>query len=85
MPPRGNNKLKDVPHNMATIDHIDPKGSRERGKHAGEYRKVLSCIKCNNERDKEFTASLPIEELHKRSGRSGSPYAFHDLQGGSPS
>jgi hypothetical protein len=53
----------------ATIEHLDHRFSPERGQHGGEYRKVLSCRKCNDERGRLIQASQPIEVLRERAGR----------------
>lgn len=35
---------------LATIEHLDQKGSADRGKHIGHERTVLACLECNTER-----------------------------------
>jgi hypothetical protein len=52
---------------MATVEHLDPRLSPERGKHPGKFRKVIACWKCNNERNRAFTASLPRQTLWEQS------------------
>lgn len=44
------------PHDLATIEHLDSRYSPERGQHAGEFRKVLACWKCNNDKNREEQA-----------------------------
>lgn len=61
----GDKKIKRRP-DEATIDHLDPRHSPERGKHEGEFRRVLACLKCNGERDKQQLAAMPIQELWER-------------------
>jgi hypothetical protein len=56
------------PPMLCTLDHLDSRLSHERGKHAGEYRRVAACWKCNNDRAKQEQASLPKESLWARSG-----------------
>lgn len=53
----------------ATIEHLDARHSPERGKHPGEVRQVLAHHRCNNERDRQQTAALPIQTLWERSGQ----------------
>lgn len=58
-------------YRSATIDHLfDRYDTRRYLPCKGEQRYVLSCWKCNNDRSKYRTASIPIEELRKRSGRA---------------
>lgn len=45
----------------ATIEHLDPRYSPERGKHPGEVRQVLACSKCNNERAARDILAMPIQ------------------------
>lgn len=59
--------LKKQPANLATIDHLDDRFSPERGKHYGEYRRVLACAQCNFDRGKSSQAAQPIEVLRNRS------------------
>lgn len=58
------------PADMATIDHLRPRSDPTRREipRPGEKRLVNACYECNNRRDKEMTAALPIEELRERSG-----------------
>lgn len=66
------------PHNKvpprddeATIDHLrsrfDPTRQEPNLNH--EFRRVLACWRCNNERSRAEQAQRPLEELHRRSGR----------------
>lgn len=52
-----------LPGNLATIDHLDHKFSPERGKHPGEYRRVLACKRCNELRGQLMQQMQPIEFL----------------------
>lgn len=61
-------QLKVPPPNMVTFEHIHSRYNPERGKHGGEKVNVASCVKCNNERNREEEKQLPIEELWKRCG-----------------
>lgn len=58
------------PGNLATIDHLDSKWSKDRGKHAGEYRRVLACWHCNQERNDVEMAMQSDEVLWGKSGRA---------------
>lgn len=64
----GQSRHKQNPPNMATIDHLYSRLSPDRGKVRG-YVHVLACLKCNNERAAVEEASVPREELWRRSGR----------------
>ena len=64
---KGEPKVRHRP-DEATIDHLDPRHSNERGKHKGEYRRVLSCLKCNGERDRRALSELPIHTLWEMNG-----------------
>lgn len=55
--------------NEATIDHLDPRGSPERGKHGGEIRQVLACWSCNAKRNDEFQSSIPTQTWWERDRR----------------
>lgn len=55
----------------ATIDHVHSRLSAERGK-CDDVNTVLACFVCNQRRGREEEAALPVEELHRRSGRSPS-------------
>ncbi len=57
------------PPHMATLDHIVSHNNKN-WKKGMRNRMVLSCNKCNNERQLEETRALPIEELWRRSGRT---------------
>ena len=61
-----------VPDNLATLEHLDSRLSKERGKHPGERRVVLACNVCNEARNKQEQAQLSIEELHARSQQHSS-------------
>lgn len=58
-----------LPDNLATVDHLDDKFSPERGKHGGEIRRVLACMRCNGLRGSMAQRSQPIEELRERAQR----------------
>lgn len=59
------------PDNMATIDHLRPRGDRRRleRNRFNLWRRVLACRKCNAERDRKFTARRSLEELWRASGK----------------
>jgi hypothetical protein len=61
---------------FATLEHLDDKWSEERGKHSGEYRVVLACWKCNNQRNTNRELNVPIEERRRRAenGRTSKSY-----------
>lgn len=63
----GGQKSKRLP-NEATIDHLDPRHSPERGNHEGEYRRVLACNRCNSTRDAVQLAEMPRQSLWELSG-----------------
>lgn len=52
----------------ATIEHLDARHSKERGKHPREFRHVLACWKCNNDRDRRELKALPIQSLWEMNG-----------------
>lgn len=56
--------------NEATIDHLRPRHHPERlvPARGGEVRRVLSCWKCNNERDQRESAQLPKEWFYEHGG-----------------
>ena len=58
-----------TPHDAATFEHLDDRSSDERGTRPHERRVVLACHQCNQRRADERTASIPLAELHARSGR----------------
>lgn len=61
---------KASPPNLATIDHLRPRhhpGRREPIK-PGEVRHVLSCWKCNNDRDKRELREKPKEWFYENGG-----------------
>lgn len=55
--------------NWATLEHLDARHSKERGKHGGEFRHVLACWKCNNDRDQRELKALPIQTLWEMSSK----------------
>lgn len=58
---------KQKPDDMATIDHLRPRAHPERLVPSTEIpQTVLACNGCNSKRNAEFTASLGLEELHRR-------------------
>lgn len=57
-----------IPDDAATIEHLDSRYSDERGKHSGEYRRVLACRKCNNERSSPKAHGMAIQEIWERDG-----------------
>jgi len=65
---RYGNDSKTQPPNMATLDHVISRNNKnwEKGM---KNRLVLSCFKCNQERQAKEIRELPIEELWHRSGR----------------
>lgn len=65
---QGEPKIKRRP-DEATIEHLDPRYSPERGKHAGEIRQVLACSSCNNVRANEDVKRLPIQTRWEWSGQ----------------
>jgi len=56
-----------TPDNMATVEHLYSRYEEERFKEGGQDQCVLSCYKCNQEKEREKTSLIPIEELRKRS------------------
>jgi hypothetical protein len=66
--------------NEATIDHLRPRhhpGRLEPIEHQ-EIRRVLSCFKCNNERDTRERAELPKEWFYERG--CGKPVSTKSLE-----
>lgn len=57
---RGVKKLRPVPLDMCTIDHLDPKWHPLRGKFNGELRKVVACNACNSARDQAQLRAVPV-------------------------
>lgn len=47
--------------NEATIEHLDPRYSPERGKRGGEQRQVLACMGCNTERSRKDILAMSIQ------------------------
>lgn len=68
------------PLDSATIDHLRPKHHPQRHEPARdrEIRRVLSCWKCNNERDNRERKLLPKEYFYENGG--GTPLAFKTLE-----
>ena len=67
-------EFRDVPDfsRKATTDHLYSRLDAQRGKaKAGVEQTVLACFECNQRRCCEEQKELPIEELHRRSGRHG--------------
>ena len=56
-------KMKQQPPDMCTIDHLEPRWHPERGNFNGSLRKVAACMKCNNDRDRQQLAAIPVELL----------------------
>lgn len=70
-PPNPKNKY--LPDNLATIEHLVTRFDPHRQQHqAGERRLVNACRKCNAEQGAKRQREVPLEELHRRSGRSPS-------------
>lgn len=64
-------ELKYKPMNLAVLFHLDSRYSDERGQHQGEFRHVLACRLCADQRSKTEQASVPLRELRIRAGHSG--------------
>ena len=60
---------RSLPQNLATIDHLDDRYSPNRGKFAGQRRRVLACKHCNELRGLMAQKSQPLEVLHERAQR----------------
>ena len=59
------------PLDMATLDHLRTRYNPERqilSPH--KEQTVLACWECNHRRGEEDTKNIPIEELHRRSGKN---------------
>lgn len=68
MVPPGTHKGKGKPDpRLCTVDHLDCRYSEDRGKHAGEYRRVAACWTCNNNRATMQQANMPKEVLWRKS------------------
>jgi hypothetical protein len=64
-----------APPDAATLDHLHPRHHPDRLMPAdGALRHVLSCSKCNNERDTRERAALPKEWFYERG--CGKPLAL---------
>lgn len=71
MPPDGSRRLKGKTcHRVATLDHLRSRWHPQRAEPnpMREERTVLSCWKCNNDRNTEEQLALPKEERWRRSG-----------------
>lgn len=76
MKPDLRQKLRDK---MATIDHLRPRHHPARGEPAnGDVRRVLSCHKCNNDRDRIELSRLPREYFYNRG--EGKPLSMKSLE-----
>ena len=75
LPPGSHENRRGVkpPLNLATYDHMDDRHSPERGKHAGEFRNVAACWKCNFERGRQGHLATPIEQRRMDSKRHPTP------------
>jgi len=63
-------KLRHYPNNMATIDHLRSRYDPKRQIHnRNEKRYILSCVQCNNKREKKETDNIKIEKLWELSKR----------------
>lgn len=51
------------PDHLATLEHLDHKFSPERGRHQGEYRRVLACRRCNEIKGRQDAAMLARVDL----------------------
>ena len=60
-----------VPPNAVTLDHVVSRlhPDRSKGKR-GKERTVIACNFCNTRRNDYEQASVPLEELWRRSGRA---------------
>ena len=58
---------RNLPQNLCTLDHLEPRWHPERGKYPGALRVVASCLACNNKRDRELVSKIPREILHRAS------------------
>lgn len=69
LPPKYSDQFRQgqVKPNFATVEHLDSRLSHERGKHPGEFRRVIACWKCNNERNDREQRALPRQTLWERS------------------
>ncbi len=61
---------KQLPENMATLEHLDSRLSPLRGTFPPNVRRhVVACRMCNNRRGIQEQAQLSMEDLHERSQR----------------
>jgi hypothetical protein len=74
VPPSGAAKMKRIPKNMATLDHLRSRYDSSRGSDCEEAT-VLACWQCNQRRSSEETAAKSRGGLWRRAGRSGGPPA----------
>lgn len=58
---------RNLPRNLCTLDHLEPRWHPDRGKHPGALRVVAACLECNNKRDRELVRQIPREILHEAS------------------
>lgn len=58
----------------ATLEHLDHRWSPDRGRHSGEYRRVLACHECNGKRGAEYLAAN-LERQRRESKRHGASLA----------
>lgn len=59
-------KFEKPPDNLATLDHLHSRYDPRRGATHG-VASVLSCLRCNNEREVAETAQRPLDDLRFRS------------------
>ena len=59
-----------MPDDQATIDHLYEKYDKRRYENFGFNNKVLSCAKCNHDRDLQKYGNLPKDFLRKRNNLS---------------
>jgi hypothetical protein len=62
-----NGKMRYMPPEMCTLDHLEPRWHPERGQHESDLRIVAACLKCNNGRDRELLKQIPPELVRKAS------------------
>jgi len=64
-------KREPLPDNFVTIEHVNSRNQGSPRPLRGQWK--LACKRCNEERGAAEEAALPIEELHRRSGRGTAP------------
>ena len=74
--PDGATKKKRVNPRLCTLDHLDDRFSSERGKHAGEFRRVAACWQCNQDRGAESQIRIGNKELSRRCGTGRDLWAW---------